>query len=376
MTLFRRGKVWWSYVWVRGVRYGKSTKTSNRRLAEEVDREHKHELTFVREQAPQLKPDMRFEELVARFLANAGPKAWHLDRLKMLLPFFADYPIGHMKKNLAREYRQWRHRQKKLTDTTINRDLECLRHILFWAVDEGLLLVNPLSRMRLERERKRKRPVVSLGEEDLLLRAAAPHLRPILIAAFDAGMRRREILTQLMEDVDFPRQLLFVTHSKTPEGEAREIPLTERLFRLLSEMRNAKAHGLIFTFENKPIHSVKTAWKAAARRSGIRPCRFHDLRHTFNSRLLEAGVMREVRMTLMGHSLGEDPQATYTHIELPQKREAIRKLELWRAEQEKQLKHETKEKGGTRNGSTEPASGASGSAEDGSLGNGRSGASV
>jgi integrase len=336
MTLFRRGNVWWSYVWVRGVRHGKSTKTANRRLAEEVDRDHKHELTFVREQAPQLNPEMTFAQLTALFIANAGAKPWHLDRLKVLLPFFGDYPIGRMTRNLARAYRKWRHQGRALTETTINRDLECLRHILFWAVDEGLLLTNPLARMRMERERKQKRPVLGLEEETLVLEAAAPHLRRIIIAALDAGMRRGEILNQRWEDVDFARQLLFVSHSKTAEGEAREIPLTDRLFNLLWEMREDE--GLIFTFKGKPIHSLKTAWKAAIRRAGIRPCRFHGLRHTFNTRLLEAGVIREVRMSLMGHSLGDDPQATYSHIELPIKRQAVRKLEQWRAEQEQQLK--------------------------------------
>lgn len=336
MTLFRRGNVWWSYVWVRGVRHGKSTKTANRRLAEQVDRDHKHELTFVREQAPQLDLQMTFAALTARFIASAGAKPWHLDRLKLLLPFFGDYPIGRLTKNLAREYRKWRHRGRTLTEATINRDLECLRHILFWAVDEGLLLTNPMSRMRLERERRRKRPVLSLEEEGLLLTAAAPHLRRIIIMALDAGMRRGEILTERWQDVDFARRLLFVSCSKTPEGEAREIPLTERLFNLLWEMREDQ--GLIFTFQGKPIHSLKTGWKTAIRRAGIRHYRFHGLRHTFNTRLLEAGVIREVRMSLMGHSLGDDPQATYTHVELPVKREAIRKLEAWRAAQEQQLR--------------------------------------
>lgn len=327
MTLFRRGKVWWSYVWVKGVRHAKSTGTPNRRLAEEVDREHKHELTFVREQAPQLAPRMTFEELVARFIAHAGAKAWHLDRLKLLLPFFGGYPIGRITKNLAREYRQCRHREKQVTDTTVNRDLECLRHILFWAVDEGLLLTNPLSRMRLERERRRKRPLITLDEEDRLLKSAAAHLRPIIICALDSGMRRGEILTERWEDVDFARRLLFVTHSKTPEGESREIPLTSRLFNLLWDMREDE--GLIFTFRGHAIHSIKTAWKKALTRAAVPRYRFHSLRHAFNTRLLEAGVIREVRMALMGHSLGDDPQSIYTHVELPMKREAILKLEAW-----------------------------------------------
>jgi hypothetical protein len=48
---------------------------------------------------------------------------------------------------------------------------------------------------------------------------------------------------------------------------------------------------------------------------------------------MEAGVMQEVRMALMGHSTGSRVHATYTHIELPVKREAIRKLEEWKIHQ-------------------------------------------
>jgi hypothetical protein len=44
---------------------------------------------------------------------------------------------------------------------------------------------------------------------------------------------------------------------------------------------------------------------------------------------MEAGVMQEVRKALMGHSSGEDVHSIYTHVELPAKREAIRKLEEW-----------------------------------------------
>jgi hypothetical protein len=133
-------------------------------------------------------------------------------------------------------------------------------------------------------------------------------------------------LNQTWEDVDFERRLLNVTHSKTPEGEAREIPLTERVLSLLADRK--KDSGLIFTFEGKLIGSLKTGWKAAIRRAGIRYIRFHYLRHTFNTRLLELSVPREVRMALLGHTFG-DTHESYEHVELPMKREAIRKLEAW-----------------------------------------------
>src|SRR5207237_8712432 len=109
--------------------------------------------------------------------------------------------------------------------------------------------------------------------------------------------------------------------------EAREIPLTKRLFDLLEPHRQAE--GLIFTFNGRPLHKIKTAWKAAIRRAGIRYFRFHDLRHAFATRCMEAGVAQEVRKALMGHSSGEDVHSIYLHIEFPAKREAIRKLEAW-----------------------------------------------
>ena len=335
MTLFKRGNVYWAYVYVDGVRHAKSTGTNNRRQAELIEQRFKDELNLKREGLSQLAPETTFNELTARFLAEAQVRSFHLDRLKVLLPYFGETPIGRITKNLAIAFRRHRHSQKRITDTTVNRDLECLRSMLFWALDEGLISTNPLSRVRMTRERKKPRFVISVAEEDLLLKSAAPHLAAIIVAALDTGMRRGEILTQRWEHIDFNRQILSVTHSKTPEGEAREIPLTGRLAEFLESQR--KEEGLVFTFKGRPIHKIKTAWAAAIRRAGIRYYRFHDLRHAFNSRMMEAGVLQEIRKALMGHSSGEDVHSTYVHVELPIKREAIRKLEAWVRSQRKQL---------------------------------------
>jgi len=330
VSVYRRGGVFWSYVFVEGIRHARSTNTGNRRLAEQIDQKHKEELLLKNSQFPQLEPNMRLAELAGRFLAEGCAKEWHRDRFKIVLPYFGEMPIGKINKSSVRHFRQYRHQQKQLTETTVNRDLECLRHLLYWAVDEGILAANPIARIRLERERRKKKPVLSFEEEVLLLPEAAPHLRNIIIAAIDAGLRRGEILTQKWDDIDFSRRLLYVSHSKTPEGEAREIPLTCRLFDLLWGMREDQ--GLVFTYGGKPLHSIKTAWKATIRRAQIRYLRFHYLRHTFTTRLLDLAVSREVRMSLLGHTFG-DTHESYEHIELPLKREAIRKLEAWHREQ-------------------------------------------
>jgi hypothetical protein len=67
-----------------------------------------------------------------------------------------------------------------------------------------------------------------------------------------------------------------------------------------------------------------------------------QLRHTFNTRLMEAGVIQDVRMALMGHSQGRARTTNdlYTHFELPVMREAIQKLEGWCAKQTQQFNKE------------------------------------
>jgi integrase len=328
VSLFRRGRTYWTYIWVEGIRHSKSTGTTSRREAEGIERQFREELNRRRHQIQKASPEMIFADLAARFLADGSPRPYHLERLKILLPYFGEAPIGRISKPLVREFRRDRRKEKPwLTDTTLNRDVEVLRHLLYWAVDEGFLTTNPIARIHLPKQRRKPRPILGFTEEDKLLVAAAPHLRRIAIAALDSGMRRGELLHQLWEHVDFNRRLLLVTHSKTVGGEAREIPLTARLAELLSSFKQPE--GLVFTFKGRPIHRIKTAWKSAIRRSGIRYSRFQDLRHTFNTRLMEAGVVQDVRKALMGHSSGEEVNSLYTHVELPVKREAIRKLEAW-----------------------------------------------
>jgi len=329
MSLFKRGNTWWAYVWIDGVRHHKSTGTSNRRKAETIERQFRDELNDARQRLPQLKPTMTFGELTALFIGSGMGKPHSLDRLKHLLPFFADMPLFAINTSAIRKYRQERHQEKTLTAATVNRDLSVLRRVLYWRVEEGYLSSTPVGRLHMERERRTKRPVLSLREEELLFKASPEHLQRIILCALHTGMRRGEILSQQWEDIDFDNRILHVTHSKTPEGEAREIPLTNRLYELLQAIRQLR--GPVFTYGGDAIKIIKTTWASSLRRSGIRHFRFHDLRHTANTRMMLAGVLQEVRREIIGHSSqrSRDVNDRYTQIEVPEKREAIRNLEVW-----------------------------------------------
>jgi integrase len=328
VSLLKRGTVWWAYIYRDGVRYQHSTGTSNRRQAETIEAKLKEEVNNQRFQIVQTDPNMTFGALAARFIASGSVRPHHIYHLKFLLPCLSDIPVLRLTKSLADEFRRARKNlNPSIKDATVNRDLSVLRHILYWAVDEQLLAQNPLARMKMARERRTRRQVLSVAEEESLLGSAKGHLRMMIVAALDTGMRRGEITSQRWEDIDFSRKLVSVTRSKTPEGESREIPLTERLLKLLLE--NRKDSGLIVDYKGQPVRNIKRSWTTALKNAQVRHVRFHDLRHTFNTRLMEAGVLQEIRMTLMGHSAGSKVHATYTHIELPAKRKAIWKLEQW-----------------------------------------------
>jgi len=341
VSLMKRGNVWWVYFYQDGIRQQHSTDTSNRRQAELIEAKLKEQARACRFQSLQANPNMKFGELAAQFLASASVRPHQIPNIRMLLPFFAEIPVSRFSQALADEFRRRRIAEavsRPVKDATINQNLSVLRHIFYWGVDEQLLAANPLARLKMPHCRGTHRQVLSLAEEQLLLPAAAPHLQPMIIAALDTGMRRGEITSQRWEDIDFSRMSLSVTHSKTPQGEAREIPLTDRLNAALLSHRQDQ--GAVFGYLDEPIRFIKSSWRKALIKAGIRHVRFHDLRHTFNTRLMEAGVMQEIRMALMGHSAGASVNAIYTHVEFPVKREAIRKLEAWVNQQQQQLKKE------------------------------------
>jgi len=330
VSLYKRNSVWWYSIFVHGERVCESAGTSNRRKAERIEAARREELENKRHRLPNIDPDITVGATAARFIAEGLATPYHLDRLKHVLSFFAEIPIRDLNRSLVRKYRQERHAENNaLKPATVNRDLSVLRRLCNWAADDGIIPASPLGRLRLERERRTKRPVMSVREENLLMAHAPVHLQRIILCALDTAMRRGEILGQRWEDVDFDNRLLHVTRSKTAQGESRIVPLTSRVYEMLRSFR--KDSGIVFTYGSNPIKIVKTSWAASLRRSGLRHFRFHDLRHTANSRMMLAGVMQEIRREIVGHSSqhSRDVNDRYTQIGLAELKDAIRKLEVW-----------------------------------------------
>ncbi len=209
----------------------------------------------------------------------------------------------------------------------VNRYLALLKKMFNLAIDWGFTCENPVRKVRFFSERDNlKERILTPDEESRLLEHSAEHLKPIILAALNTGMRRGEILGLRCEQVDLHRRT--VRLEKTKGGRVRIVPINDALYEVLAAQRRANgASPYVFPAPGSrgPLHDVKTAFNAATRRAGIKGLRFHDLRHTFASRLIEGGVDLITVKDLLGHHSVTITQR-YTHSGVDQKRRAVEVL--------------------------------------------------
>jgi integrase len=113
-------------------------------------------------------------------------------------------------------------------------------------------------------------------------------------------MRRGEILSLKWEQIDL-RKGLIALKDKT-DGEVRLIPINEALSGTLRKIERVIDSPYVFVDSSgKPYKHIREAFASACSRSGIEDFRFQDLRHTFASHLVKAGVEISTVSKLMGH---------------------------------------------------------------------------
>jgi integrase len=189
----------------------------------------------------------------------------------------------------------------------VNRELEILRAILNFAVQNEWLIKNPFALTKgviskaAENERDR---ILSFEEESRLLECCVgrrAHLRPLLICALDTAMRRGEIFKMRWRDLNFETNEIFIPQTNTKTEESRIVAMTPRLREELLILREVPPNDpsrTVFGIAN----TIKTAFKSACLQANVVNFRFHDCRHTATSRMIAAGCFHTEVMKIIGHS--------------------------------------------------------------------------
>ncbi|HVB58743.1 MAG TPA: site-specific integrase [Candidatus Acidoferrales bacterium] len=238
---------------------------------------------------------------------------------RTLIPFF-----GQLRLDKITPFEIERFKQKRLKDglkkSSINREIGLLKSMLRTAVEWELTSRNSAKEAKLFKlDEPPSDRVLSYEEEDKLLAACeeselryrAPHLKSIISIALHTGLRRGEILRLRWADLDFQQNVLIVRKSKTKSGRGRRVHLNSVLGQMLFS-QSVQEHGewvfpspKRFQTSGEPerhIEDVKNAFRRAVHLSRIASITFHQLRHTFCSRLADAGVPLPVIQDLAGHA--------------------------------------------------------------------------
>ena len=214
---------------------------------------------------------------------------------------------------------QWREalKHKGLRSSTINRRVTGLRQLVGYAVMRKIVPANPFGALRpldeSHRETKALPRALTIDEIRRLTLAVAKrsdYLKPLVVLALNTGARRGELFRMSWSDVTLDGENPMVLIPKAKSGRPRYINLNSAARDALTEWRARQqpdSRALIFPGadgESRMV-AIKTAWGSLRCEAQIPHRRFHDLRHSFVSRLLANGVPIAVAGQLVGHSTAQ-----------------------------------------------------------------------
>jgi integrase len=223
---------------------------------------------------------------------------------------------------------------------------QALRQVLARAVSWGLLDVNP-AKLGVENPQRRyteKRPFDSWDELYALAERLGPRHGPMVLFAAATGLRPGEWLALEHRDIDREAQVVYVRRTfrngriKTPKTKAsvRAVPLQATALATLDELRQrAPECPLLFASATGgyfDLHNFRNRnWRPAQKAAGIEPLRrVYDLRHTFATFALRAGISTFDLSRYMGTSLAMIDRH-YGHLARDGREHAIRLLDTYRA---------------------------------------------
>lgn len=204
-----------------------------------------------------------------------------------------------------------RHRQEeKAANSTVMRDVACLKRMFTLAVQAGRLATRPhIPSVDVQNVRE---GFFSPSEVDAIVREIREPLRPVVRFLSLTGWRKSEALGLRWAQVDFEAGEVRLTAARSKNKTGRTFPfrVLPPLAELLEEQRKhtravEKETGTIvphvFHRNGEPIRDMRGAWDAACNRAKVPGAWIHDLRRTAVRNLERAGVSRSVAMKLSGH---------------------------------------------------------------------------
>ena len=288
----------------------KSLETDDRRLAQAIEAKIRAEIAEGKFFDKPVGQSKTFKDMMEKFMQEHAPKVSknmqksYASSLKHLAIFLGNSKLSDIKPKLISEYKVLR-KNKGIKPATINRELAMLSKAFNLAVKEWEWVKdNPVSRVPKEKEDNERDRWLNAEDEKRLLENSLSWLKDIIIFDLNTGLRQDELLSLQWSRVDLFRKIIIIQESKN--GKPRTIPLNQIALDILmkkSKKRNLKSDLVFLSNMSTKIdrHNLRRAFNIALDKTGIQNFHFHDLRHTFATRLAQRGIDIYKISKLLGH---------------------------------------------------------------------------
>jgi integrase len=347
MAVYKRGETWWYEFIYAGKRVRESANTTRKTVSLQAEKDHRLRLERASAGMPSEQPEQRIKtvsEVLRAYEQQYGVN--HRDnslvivvnRSKQVTRKLGSVLLPDLNQARLTEYMEQR-REEKASNRTINMELMVLSRAV------GYTWKALWPKLKKLQENQDVGRALEPEEEKRVLAAAAANpsklIYPFLMTLSWTGIRSDEARTLRWSQVDFEAPQIRVGKSKTEAGARRAIPMSGALKAALEQHAAFCARKLgplqpewyVFPLSNRtrpvdatrPVTSLKTAWETVKTGAGV-TCRLHDLRHSFCTKLAEAGVPESTMLDMMGH-VSPVMLRRYSHIRAKARSEAIAALE-------------------------------------------------
>ncbi|HCD7251497.1 TPA: site-specific integrase [Citrobacter farmeri] len=339
MSLFRRGEIWYaSYSLPGGKRIKESLGTTDKRQAQELHDKRKAELWRVDRLGD--FPDVTFEEACLRWIEEKSDKK-SLDTDKGRMGFWLEQFEGVRLKDIteARIYSAvsrmhnrshleiWKAKvaaarkkgnpdpdyvAKSVTTSTKAKHLALMKAILR-AAERDWKWLEKAPVIKIPAVRNKRVRWLEKDEAKRLIDECPEPLKSVVKFALATGLRRSNIINLEWQQIDMQRRVAWVNPEDSKSNRAIGVALNDTACKVLRD-QIGNHHKFVFVHTKagrRPDGSVTPAvrkmrvddgraWKSACKRAGIEDFRFHDLRHTWASWLIQSGVPLSVLQEMGG----------------------------------------------------------------------------
>jgi integrase len=236
------------------------------------------------------KPKYTWDDAGVQWLKETEHKRTHVEDAKKLM-WLQQFLRGRVLAEITREEIVVIGERKKTeaSGPTANRYLALIRAILRKACFEWEW-INKAPKVKLYKESKRRVRWITPEQATCLMMELPMHQQEITLFALGTGLRQSNVVKLTWEQVDLQRNTAWIPGDKAKCQEDIHVSLS--LFSVGVLQRQLGKHKeRVFTYRGKPINQVNTrAWRKALKRAGIENFRWHDLRHTWASWLVQNGT--------------------------------------------------------------------------------------